>query len=81
MVNEPTLEERIIAYLSRCWTEGALWTGDIAGGLRRAGTSTPSTPDVRRTLKRLAAAGAVEQVRKGNPSSWCLPGFKHPART
>jgi len=70
-----SLEGWVLAYLTRHRAEGALWTGDIALGLRRGKRQgDPTTYAVNRALKRLLAVGAVVKVCTGNPSSWCLPG-------
>lgn len=60
------LQDRVIAYLRRHHREGAMWTGDIAYGLKE------KTPTVRAALLRLEAAHRVQRVVEGNPISWAL---------
>ncbi|WP_026871760.1 hypothetical protein [Inquilinus limosus] len=60
------LQDRILAYLRRHHREGAMWTADIAYGVKE------KTPKVRAALLRLEAAKAVRRVVEGNPISWAL---------
>jgi len=60
------LQDRILAYLKRHQREGAMWTADIAYGLKE------KTPKVRAALLRLEAAKAVQRVVEGNPISWAV---------
>lgn len=62
-----SLTEKIIAYLRRTEIEGALWTSDIAYGVKAP------TSAVLRRLRGLAGDGKVERVvkgGKGHPASW-----------
>lgn len=58
------LPDQITEYLTRHVREGALWTSDVAYGVRQP------TAKVRRVLFTLALQGVVERVVMGNPSSW-----------
>lgn len=74
MVESATLRNRIVAYLRLCEREGALYTSDIAWGVRdRYGTA--NTPAANRELRRMERDGTVERVclgGNGHPTSWRL---------
>jgi hypothetical protein len=64
------IEGQIVAYLTKCRIEGALWTSDIAHGVKKP------TATVRRVLQKMESSGAVVRVVVGNPSSWKLTRYE-----
>lgn len=60
------IEGRISSFLLRHRKEGALWTSDIAIGLREP------TPFIRKILKQMEKSGTVRRVVIGSPTSWEL---------
>lgn len=60
------LKGSVLAVMRRWRREGALWTSDIAHGVRQ------STATARRALIALEKDGTVRRVVTGNPTSWEL---------
>ncbi len=65
----PAGEVAITRYLRLCRREGALWTSDIAHGIKKGTLGT------RRILERMEKAGTVCRVVTGNPISWELTSY------
>lgn len=61
-----TAAETALCVMRRWRREGALWTSDIAHGVKLP------TATVRRALFALEKAGLVRRVVVGNPTSWEL---------
>lgn len=60
------LDQSVLNLMRRWQREGALWTSDIAHGVK------VKTAKARSSLVRLEAAGKVRRVVTGNPTSWEL---------
>lgn len=68
------LDERVLASIRKSTkTEGAMWTSDIAWGVRA------STAATRYALIRLEKRGLVRRVVIGRPTSWEAPTSPTPS--
>lgn len=66
-MDDEELERRIVAYMTRSRSEGALWTYQVAKGVGML------TPSVRTALSRLEQQGIVRRVADGaSATSWAL---------